>query len=77
MINTTSERLKAINFFICQYFSFYEQLKFRAQFSWAQKKFHNLGSGSIVTCYAHSVDSDSDYFVGFIMSWLNYTVKPV
>ena len=28
MINTTSERLKAINFFICGYFSYYEQLKF-------------------------------------------------
>ena len=26
-INTTSERLKARNFFICRYFSFYEQLK--------------------------------------------------
>ena len=25
-INTTSERLKARNFFICRYFSFYEQL---------------------------------------------------
>ena len=44
MINTTSERLKAINFFICQYFSFYEQLKFRAQLSWARKKFYNLGA---------------------------------
>ena len=33
MINTTSERLKARNFFICQYFSFYEQLKFCAQLS--------------------------------------------
>ena len=33
MINTTSERLKARNFFICLYFSFYEQLKFRAQLS--------------------------------------------
>ena len=33
MINTVSERLKARNFFICQYFSFYEQLKFRAQLS--------------------------------------------
>ena len=33
LINTTSERLKASNFFICQYFSFYEQLKFRAQLS--------------------------------------------
>ena len=30
MINTTSERLKARNFFICQYVSFYEQLKFHA-----------------------------------------------
>ena len=33
MINTTSERLKARHFFICLYFSFYEQLKFRAQLS--------------------------------------------
>ena len=28
MINTTSDRLKAKNLFSCQYFSFYEQLKF-------------------------------------------------
>ena len=42
MINTTSARLKARNFFICRYFSFYEQLKFRAQLSWAWKKFYNL-----------------------------------
>ena len=35
MINTTSERLKVRNFFICWYFSFYEQLKFRAQLSQA------------------------------------------
>ena len=33
MINTTYERLKAINFFVCWYFIFYEQLKFRAQLS--------------------------------------------
>ena len=33
MINTTSERLKARNFFISRYFSFYEQLKFRAMLS--------------------------------------------
>ena len=33
MINTTSERLKARHFFICRYFSLYEQLKFRAQLS--------------------------------------------
>ena len=32
MINT-SERLIASNFFICLYFSLYEQLKFRAQLS--------------------------------------------
>ena len=35
MINTTSERLKARNFLICRYFSFYEQLKYYAQLSWA------------------------------------------
>ena len=33
MINATFERHKARNFFICRYFSFYEQLKFRAQLS--------------------------------------------
>ena len=33
MINTTNERLKAINFFVCWYLSFYEQLKFRTQLS--------------------------------------------
>ena len=31
MINTTSERLKARNFFICRYFSFNEQWKFPAR----------------------------------------------
>ena len=33
MINTTSKRLKARHFYICPYFKFYVQLKFRAQFS--------------------------------------------
>ena len=33
MRNTTSERFKAITFFICRYFSFYELLKFRVQLS--------------------------------------------
>ena len=33
MANTAYERLKAKNFFICQYFSFYEQLRFHAQLS--------------------------------------------
>ena len=46
MINTTSDRLKARNLFICPYFSFYEQLKFCAQFSWAWKKFYNLGASA-------------------------------
>ena len=33
MINTISQKLIAINFFICRYFSFYVQYKFRAQLS--------------------------------------------
>ena len=33
MINKTSESLKARNVFILPHFSFYEQLKFRAQLS--------------------------------------------
>ena len=33
MINTTSERLKAIIFFICGYFSVYEQLKIYTKLS--------------------------------------------
>ena len=36
MINTTYERLKAINFFVCWYFSFYEQLKF--VLSWVERE---------------------------------------
>ena len=32
-INTTSERLRARNFFFRQYFSFYKHLKFRGQLS--------------------------------------------
>ena len=48
MINTTSARLTTRNFFICRYFSFYEQLKFLAQLSWAWKKFYNLGVWSLV-----------------------------
>ena len=50
MINTTSERLKARNFFICPYFSFYKQLKFLAQLSRAQKQFYNLGARVFVVC---------------------------
>ena len=44
-INTTSERLKARNFFISWYFSFYEQLKLRAQLSEHEKSFITLGPG--------------------------------
>ena len=43
MINTTSEKLKAKNFFICRYFSFYVQLKLRAELRWAWKTLYNLG----------------------------------
>ena len=39
MINTTSETLKARNFFIYEYFSFYEQLKFRVQLSSVRNNF--------------------------------------
>ena len=46
VINATSERLKAKNYFICQYFSFYELLKFRALLIWAWKKFYNLEARS-------------------------------
>ena len=42
MINTSSKRFKARNFFICRYFSFCEQLKFRDQLS--MKMFYNLGA---------------------------------
>ena len=42
MINTTSDRLKVRNFFICWYFSFYKQYKIHALLSWAWKKFYNL-----------------------------------
>ena len=42
IIDTISEGLKARNFFICQHFSLYEQLKFRAQLSLVWKKFYNL-----------------------------------
>ena len=47
MIDTTSERLKARNFFICQYFNFYEQLKFRAQLSEHETSFITSGQASL------------------------------
>ena len=45
MIIATSERLKARNFFICRYFSFYEQLKFSAQVSEHENSFITSGPG--------------------------------
>ena len=48
MINATSERLKAINFFICWYFSFDEHLEFHAQLSWAGRKLNNLGANVVL-----------------------------
>ena len=50
MINATAEWLKALNSFICWYFSFYEQMKFRAQLS--MKKVYNLGARSAVVEYS-------------------------
>ena len=44
MINTTSKRLKARNFFICRYLSFYGQLKFNALLNSAWNKFYDLGA---------------------------------
>ena len=43
MINTTSEGLKARDFFIYRYFSLYEQLKFHAV-EFSMRKFFNLGA---------------------------------
>ena len=48
MINTATERLKTRNFYICRYFSFYEQLKFHAQLSWAWKSFVTSGPGLFI-----------------------------
>ena len=42
--NTSNESLKASNAYISRYFSFYEQLKFHDQLSWAQKSFITSGS---------------------------------
>ena len=41
MINITFEGLKARNFVICRYFSFYEQLKFRAHTSGYGEMLHD------------------------------------
>ena len=48
MINTTSERFKERNFFICQYFSFYEHLKFHYEH---QKSFITSGARYLATLF--------------------------
>ena len=45
MINTTSERLKAKKFYICRYFSFYEQLQF---LSWVEHEKSFITSGQVI-----------------------------
>ena len=67
MINTTSERLKAINFFIWRNFSLYEQLNFHAQLSWAWKKFHNLFARflDLSPPFFQGQESISDYAISF------------
>ena len=51
MINDLKQEIS----FIGRYFSVYEQLKVRAQLSWAWKKFYNLGAVgpdlSVLTVY--------------------------
>ena len=49
MINTTSERLKARNFFTFQYFSFYEQLKIWCSVELRMKKVITSGPGLGIT----------------------------
>ena len=68
IINTTSERLKARNFFICQYCSFYEQLNSRAQLSWAWKKFYNLEPGFIQWSWDGTLYISRGHRVEFLLS---------
>ena len=64
MINTTYESLKARTICILRHFSLYEQLKFRAQLSWAWKKFYNLG-----TCTHTSLTAAFVYSFWFMYIW--------
>ena len=62
MVNTVAERLKARKLFICWYFSFYEQLKFRAELSWAWKKFYNLGARLEIWDIFNTMEADRRHF---------------
>ena len=52
LINTTSERFTARNFFLCWYFSLNDKLEFCAQLSGALKKFHNFEAWSMVAVFS-------------------------
>ena len=71
MINLTSERLKARNFFTFRYFSFQEQLKFCAHLNWAWKMFNNIGTR--LRCRKHHLPikfwktNSFDYLLIFIL----------
>ena len=60
MINTTSKILNARNFFICRYFSFHEQLKFRAHAVELSLKTHFITSGTVVL-YKHIIARIQSY----------------
>ena len=51
MINTTPESLDARKSLFFSIDFFYEQLKFHAQLSQAQKKFYNLGACALILMY--------------------------
>ena len=70
MMNATSERLKARNFFICLYFSVYEQLKVRAQLRSMKKKFYNLGAR------VQTLADPKDFPLELLHWWQRYSVVP-
>ena len=70
MINTTSERIKAKYFFICQYFNFYEP--WNSMLSWVEneKKFYNLK----VWIYPLLKHVDSDHLASEEAIWSGSTL---
>ena len=71
VINATSERLKARHFLFVGILVFYEQLKFRAQLSWAWQKFYNLWPCFVVTPYIRrcgTMTSHQRWFLVVLMS---------
>ena len=78
MTNTTSKRLKARNFFIFRYFSFYEQLKFRGKWSLAWKKLYNLRARTVKLDILFSCTPDKDIWdlPWGRKSYLTYAILP-